>query len=353
MAENAELRRPPSPLATVPYSKEGLLRSLPDPGAGLTGWPWTEERTPATDLMEEGRSWPKISIVTPSFNQCRYIEETIRSVLLQNYPNLEYIVMDGGSTDGTREILERYSPWLSYWVSERDAGQSDAIARGFELAGGDIIAWLCSDDLYLPGALSWAAQAHAGHPEAGLICGETNLDQGTGWVEWSEFRYKSATPTFLKLLACGQTVRQPGCFWTMKAYRATAGMDRTLDFCMDYDLFIKLCKVTSARYFDHEVAWMRRHDEAKSARLNHVWQAESLSIVERELQARPAPTWYLCALSYVHAIRYVMKTPLFDGRGKILRIGRLVGGYIYHLLKGDVFRWHPVGGYGGPAGNRK
>lgn len=332
--------------APLPYARDGLLRSLPAPPSGRSGWPWTEETPPADERMADGCEWPKISIVTPSFNQGRYIEETLRSVLLQNYPNLEYIVMDGGSTDGTREILERYSPWLSHWVSERDGGQSDAIARGFESATGEIIAWLCSDDLYLPGALRWVARAHAEQPAIGLICGETNLDQGEGWVEWSEFRYKSATPTHLRLVACGQTVRQPGAFWTMQAYRATPGVDRALQFCMDYDLFIKLCKVTRARYVEREIAWMRRHEEAKSSRLDHVWRAEALALVDRELSARPAPRWLLCALSYVHAMRYIARTPLYRPGEKLLRVGRLAGGYVYHLLRGEVFRWHPMHGYG-------
>ena len=335
-------------IAPVPYAASGLLRALPAPPPGCTGWPWTEEATPAGERMADGREWPRISIVTPSFNQGQYIEETIRSVLLQNYPNLEYIVMDAGSTDGTRAVLERYAPWLSHWVSERDEGQSDAIARGFELASGDIIAWLGSDDLYLPGALKWVATAHIEQPDIGFICGETNLDQGVGSSAWSEFRYKNAKPTFLRLIACGQIIQQPGTFWTMQAYRATAGVDRELQFCMDYDLFIKLSKVSAASYVDHEVAWMRIHPEAKSARLNHVQRKESLAIVERELRARPAPIWYLCALSYIHAIRYVIRTPLFSWGEKALRTSRLIGGYVYHFLKGDVFRWHPVGGYRAP-----
>src|SRR5918993_3663819 len=92
--------------------------------------------------------WPKISVVTPSFNQGQYIEATIRSVLEQEYPNLEYIIIDGGSTDGSVEIIEKYSEYLTYWVSEPDEGQTNALIKGFDRADGDILCWLCSDDLF-------------------------------------------------------------------------------------------------------------------------------------------------------------------------------------------------------------
>jgi glycosyltransferase involved in cell wall biosynthesis len=101
------------------------------------GWPWTEESSRLLSRTTEGSPWPRISIVTPSFNQGKFIEETIRSVLLQGYPNLEYFIMDGGSTDGSVEIIQKYSAWLAYWVSQTDHGQSDAIDQGLRLASGD------------------------------------------------------------------------------------------------------------------------------------------------------------------------------------------------------------------------
>ncbi|MEH1863695.1 MAG: glycosyltransferase family 2 protein [Nostoc sp.] len=134
------------------------LNELPPPPPGKTGWPWTENTQLLPEKMPDGSEWPKISIVTPNYNYGRFIEETIRSVLLQGYPNLEYIILDGGSTDDSIEIIKKYDKWLTYWVSEKDNGQASAINKGIELATGKWFNWLNSDDILLRNALKNLAE---------------------------------------------------------------------------------------------------------------------------------------------------------------------------------------------------
>lgn len=140
-----------------------------------TGWPWTEESIRLPDTMRDGSPWPRLSIVTPSYNQCQFIEETIRSVLLQGYPDLEYIIIDGGSSDETINIISRYEPWIIDWVSERDRGQAHAINKGLSQVTGDIVAWINSDDLYLPRTFNIAAEYLKLHPNTGLIFGSVKF----------------------------------------------------------------------------------------------------------------------------------------------------------------------------------
>jgi glycosyltransferase involved in cell wall biosynthesis len=135
------------------------LADLPAPPPGKTGWPWTVETKQLSAVRSDGSLWPRISIVTPSYNQGQFIEETIRSVLLQGYPDLDYVVIDGGSSDESVDIIRKYQPWLSYWVSEKDRGQAHAINKGFARGTGSLGAYLNSDDTYLPGALHYVADS--------------------------------------------------------------------------------------------------------------------------------------------------------------------------------------------------
>ena len=143
------------------------LSELPTPPRGKRGWPLTEETPQLPDTMPDGQPWPGVSIVTPSYNQGRFIEETIRSVLLQGYPDLEYIIIDNSSVDNSVEIIRKYEKWLTYWVSEPDKAQSQAINKGFEKATSEIYAWLNSDDYLLKDALKNVAHAYRASPKAG------------------------------------------------------------------------------------------------------------------------------------------------------------------------------------------
>src|SRR4051794_36526007 len=126
--------------------KSPTLQELPLPPEGKQGWPWTEESQSLPETQPDGSPWPKISIVTPSYNQGHFIEETIRAVLLQGYPDIEFIIIDGGSKDNTVEILKKYAAFIAYWVSEKDNGQANALNKGFARATGQIYYWVNSDD---------------------------------------------------------------------------------------------------------------------------------------------------------------------------------------------------------------
>jgi glycosyltransferase involved in cell wall biosynthesis len=181
--------------------------------------------------------WPKISIETPSFNQGQYIEQTILSVLSQNYPNLEYIIIDGGSTDNTVEIIKKYESWLTYWVSEPDRGQSHAINKGLDKCTGEIFNWLNSDDWYTPGALFEVANAFMNNSSAQFVSGHENHVELSG-------HENVHNGTFLKL-SIEETIEfceltQPSTFFKLNAIRSVNGVSEDLHYIMDGEMWVKL-----------------------------------------------------------------------------------------------------------------
>ena len=181
----------------------------------------------------------KISIVTPSFNQGTFLEKTIQSVLSQDYPNLEYIIIDGGSTDKSVEIIKKYAERLSYWVSEPDAGQSDAINKGFRKASGDICAWINSDDVYYPGVLTIIAASFEEHPSVDLLYGYHNDVNEKDEV----IRKGMYFPFYKHAFKVGFAICQPTSFWKRKVWDICGPLDTNLHYCMDYDFYAKAIKV--------------------------------------------------------------------------------------------------------------
>ncbi len=201
-----------------------------------------------------------VSIITPSYNQGGFIEETIKSVLSQDYPEIEYIVIDGGSTDNTVEILKKYEGRIK-WVSEKDRGQSDAINKGFGMARGEIFAWLNSDDIYLSGAVSKAVEFLREHPDVKMIYGNARFCDERGKIigEYcppESFDYKS--------LAFYNSICQPSTFFKRDAFFDAGGIDLTLHHLMDHDLWMKMAKKNKVAYIPEFLSIYRLHEESKS-----------------------------------------------------------------------------------------
>lgn len=207
-------------------------------------------------------SRPLVSVVTPSYNQGRFLRRAIDSVLEQDYPRVEYAVVDGGSSDETLEVLRSYGDRIT-WSSRADAGQSDAIARGFAASRGEVLAWLNADDVYLPGAISHAVEALEEPPRAGLVYGRGVILDEAG-AETGPFQ--GIEPFCLwRLIHTLDYVLQPAAFFRRSAYEAAGGLDRDLCFAMDWDLWIRLAAVADVRFADRVLAGSREYGDTKTA----------------------------------------------------------------------------------------
>jgi glycosyltransferase involved in cell wall biosynthesis len=254
------------------------LNELPQAPTGRTGWPWTEESPQLPSITPDGRPWPRITIVTPSYNQQGFIEETIRSVLLQGYPNLEYIIIDGGSMDGSADIIKGYEKFLAYWVSEPDHGQTDAINQGFLRSTGDILAWQNSDDIYLQNAFFSAAEGFRNHPRGSLVFGnikfidEESRDRG-------ELRF---VPFSRWALICeGTMLANQAAFWKRELFLRAGTLNASLTFCMDYEFFLRASSHGRFEFIRQFLGAFRLHGESKSATVPQVGMQEHAQILRR------------------------------------------------------------------------
>lgn len=235
-----------------------LLSQLPL-ATSSKGWPWTEQTDSSIYFGE--LTWPKITIITPSFNQGQYIEETIRSVLLQNYPNLEYLIIDGGSTDTTLDVIKQYDSWINYWVSEEDSGQSNAINKGLKQASGDIINWLNSDDFLETDALFNIALAFRNTSKSMVLSKSRILGEKT-WISDGTFVGKSISETISKI-----RFDQPASFFSRKTFDSIGELNEELHLVMDADLWIRyLLEYGQSQIERTDVITVnfREHEESKT-----------------------------------------------------------------------------------------
>jgi glycosyltransferase involved in cell wall biosynthesis len=227
--------------------------------------------------MPDGRPWPRISIVTPSFQQGQFIEETIRSVLLQRYPNLEYVIIDGGSSDDSLEIIRKYEPWLSDWVSEPDRGQTHAINKGLSRCSGEICNWLNSDDQLAPDALAIVAKDWARHDPEMLVGEAVFLDA----VSRRPVEHWCAQPPrkpsdFIAIP--GLRMAQPATFLSRALIDTLGPFREDLHCIMDYEFYLRACLKRGGALrscaTDHVLAHILQHPASKSSALGPVFVSE-------------------------------------------------------------------------------
>lgn len=217
------------------------------------------------------RELPRITVVTPSFNQGAFIEATIRSVIDQHYPNVEHIVLDGASTDDSPAIIERYESHLAYWHTRKDNGQADAIRTGFEMSTGEILCWLNSDDVFLPNALNFVGDFFARHRRVDVLYGNRLVIDRDGNVIdrhiWPWILTRSHW-------ALGQPLAQECTFWRRSIYDRAGGLDPSKFFIMDYDLFFRMWRIGRFRKTSRYLGCLRIHEEAKNTRHVDIWKRE-------------------------------------------------------------------------------
>ncbi len=227
-----------------------------------------------------------VTVVTPSYNQAAFVEQTIRSVLEQDHRELEYFVIDGGSTDGSVDVIKCYADRLTGWESEKDNGQAEAINKGMKQAHGEIVAWLNSDDTFLPGAITGAVQAFASHPQAALVYGDTRAVDGKNrMLNISHYRQLS-----LEDLLCFEIIGQPAVFMRRSAYEAAGGLDTSYHFMLDHQLWIKLAQQGEMVHVDQLWASARYHPGAKNRAQATGFASEAFRLLEWvEAQPELAP----------------------------------------------------------------
>jgi glycosyltransferase involved in cell wall biosynthesis len=303
-------------------------------------------------------TFPRITIITPSYNQADFLEQTIQSVLAQEGIDLEYMIVDGGSTDGSVDIIRRYADRLAWWVSEKDRGQADAINKGFARASGEFVTWLNSDDLFQPGAIAAAVEVFRSHPEAGLVYGDVLSIDGAGQpINLMKFK-----PYTLDDLMAFRIISQPGVLMRRSVLAKAGPLDVRFHYMLDHQLWLRMVQAAGMVYLPRRQASARFHAGAKN--LAHApkfgeetlkiagWMEEQPGLAERMARIRrqvwagafQVNGWYLveggrpaAALrSYARSLGYAPKFALADWKRIIYAVFATLG---LSRLKPVFYRW--------------
>jgi len=323
------------------------VKDLPSAPAGKNGWPWTKDCGKVPDKMPNGQLWPKISIVTPSYNQGRFIEEAIRSVLLQNYPDLEYIIIDGGSTDETVNVIKKYEPWLTYWETEPDRGQSHAINKGLAKSTGKLFNWHNSDDVLTPDSLATMAAAMVKHPQAGYAHGYRIIIDDKGIVQGNtkhsygdKTAFSPELPAIISKLKAGC---QPGCLMDRDIVIKVGMIDENLHYVMDVDILSRIALERPPVYAPFPAVYLRVYSGIKSLQWNAQRAKERIVVANKIFSHSDLPTairklkkqslatahqfaWqgYICAKMYITALWHLLLDVFYSsGRGWANRLANL------------------------------
>lgn len=327
---------------TIKGTDHQVICELPSPPTRKTGWPWTANKIDQ-DLRYwriKRPDWPRVSIVMPSFNQGEFIEESIRSILLQGYPDLEFFIFDAGSKDCSIEVIRKYEQWLTFWVSEKDRGQSDAINKGLRKATGKFFNWHNSDDILTPCSLFKAVDALLENPEASHVHGFEDVIYANGKIHFcTEHSFGPPTrlaPLVPESIANLKTGIQPGSLMDRELVVRVGGVDESLHYVMDIDILLKISLHKPPLYCHEKLVNYRYHGGTKS---HSVWTRERALErlkIHKNIFAMPEARKYLSLRNAAKATGHRYAADCYLMSGNIFR-------FIYHMAL-DIF-WQPFKGW--------
>lgn len=321
-----------------------LINVLPTPRSKLYGWPWTNDYSNLEKFMVplqreyEIHSYPKISIVIPSFNNGPYLEESIRSILLQNYPDLELIIIDGGSSDDSIHIIKKYEPWIDYWVSEPDKGQSNAINKGLEKATGQLFNWHNADDVLMPNCLKVAAEEFIKNKDLSYVFGYLIvIDENSNLVSVNnKHPILNMSGSILSPSTAISNLKagcQPGCLMNRQLVQDAGGIDENLVYAMDLDITIRINLLKPSYYLNIPQVLFRVHPGSKSSRMDIERANDRLIIARKIFKNKNLPSdikkikWHSFYIAHIFAYKNYNKGRKF---GK--SFWNLINSYYFLIL---------------------